>query len=85
MVNFIKIPLRNGSLSHSHAQAVRPAVRGFTQQQNRLQGRLIPFEIIHHATGGIICGYRHWRGHSGRVVTLSPSTSEAGVRSPSWP
>ena len=27
---------------------------------------------------------RH-RGHGGRVVTLSPPTSEAGVRSPSWP
>ena len=25
------------------------------------------------------------RGHGGRVVTLSPPTSEAGVRSPSWP
>ena len=24
-------------------------------------------------------------GHGGRVVTLSPPTSEAGVRSPSWP
>ena len=23
--------------------------------------------------------------HGGRVVTLSPPTSEAGVRSPSWP
>ena len=26
-----------------------------------------------------------WRGHGGRVVTLSPPTSAAGVRSPSWP
>ena len=27
-----------------------------------------------------------WRwGHRGRVVTLSPPTSAAGVRSPSWP
>ena len=26
-----------------------------------------------------------YRGHGGRVVTLSPPTSEAGVRSPSWP
>ena len=25
------------------------------------------------------------RGHGGRVVTLSPPTSAAGVRSPSWP
>ena len=25
------------------------------------------------------------RGHGGRVVTLSPPTSVAGVRSPSWP
>ena len=25
------------------------------------------------------------RGHSGRVVTLSPPTSAAGVRSLSWP
>ena len=25
------------------------------------------------------------RGNGGRVVTLSPPTSEAGVRSPSWP
>ena len=25
------------------------------------------------------------RGHGGRVITLSPPTSEAGVRSPSWP
>ena len=25
------------------------------------------------------------RGHGGRVVTLSPPTSEAEVRSPSWP
>ena len=25
------------------------------------------------------------RGHSGRVVTLSPPTSEAGVRFPAWP
>ena len=25
------------------------------------------------------------RGHGGRVVTLSPPTSEAGVRSPAWP
>ena len=25
------------------------------------------------------------RGHGGRVVTLSPPTSEAGVQSPSWP
>ena len=25
------------------------------------------------------------QGHGGRVVTLSPPTSEAGVRSPSWP
>ena len=24
-------------------------------------------------------------GHGGRVVTLSPPTSAAGVRSPSWP
>ena len=24
-------------------------------------------------------------GHVGRVVTLSPPTSAAGVRSPSWP
>ena len=24
-------------------------------------------------------------GHGGRVVTLSPPTSEAGVRSPAWP
>ena len=29
-----------------------------------------------------LCPYR---GHSGRVVTLSPPTSEAGVRSPSSP
>ena len=28
---------------------------------------------------------RDIRGHSGRVATLSPPTSEAGVRSPSWP
>ena len=27
----------------------------------------------------------HCRGHGGRVVTLSPPTSEAGVQSPSWP
>ena len=25
------------------------------------------------------------RGHGGRVVTVSPPTSAAGVRSPSWP
>ena len=25
------------------------------------------------------------RGHGGRVVALSPPTSEAGVRSPEWP
>ena len=25
------------------------------------------------------------RGHGGRVVTLSPPTSEAGVRFPAWP
>ena len=25
------------------------------------------------------------RGHGGRVLTLSPPTSAAGVRSPSWP
>ena len=25
------------------------------------------------------------RGHGGRVVTLSPPTSEAGVRTPAWP
>ena len=25
------------------------------------------------------------RGHGGRVVTLSPPTSEAGVRFPEWP
>ena len=25
------------------------------------------------------------RGHGGRVVTLSPPTSAAGVRSPTWP
>ena len=30
--------------------------------------------------GNISCG-----GHGGRVVTLSPPTSEAGVQSPSWP
>ena len=27
----------------------------------------------------------HGWGHGGRVVTLSPPTSEARVRSPSWP
>ena len=26
----------------------------------------------------------HPGGHGGRVVTLSPPTSEAGVRSPEW-
>ena len=25
-----------------------------------------------------------YRGHGGRVATLSPPTSEAGVRSPPW-
>ena len=25
------------------------------------------------------------RGHGGRVVTLSPPTSEAGVQFPAWP
>ena len=28
---------------------------------------------------------KSFRGHGGRVVTLSPPTSAAGVRSPSWP
>ena len=32
-----------------------------------------------------LCFIRGTRGHGGRVVTLSPLTSEAGVRSPSWP
>ena len=29
--------------------------------------------------------YDLWGGHGGRVVTLSPPTSVAGVRSLSWP
>ena len=29
--------------------------------------------------------YSHVGGHGGRVVTLSPPTSEAGVRFPTWP
>ena len=31
------------------------------------------------------CFFADKRGHSGRMVTLSPPTSEAGVQSPSWP
>ena len=31
------------------------------------------------------CSTSKCRGHGGRVVTLSPPTSEAGVRSPWWP
>ena len=32
-----------------------------------------------------VCIQNIFRGHGGRVVTLSPPTSEAGVRSPSRP
>ena len=31
------------------------------------------------------CFYILLRGHGGRVVTLSPPTSEAGVLFPAWP
>ena len=33
----------------------------------------------------IYCFYKLVKGHGGRVVTLSPPTSAAGVRSLSWP
>ena len=41
-----------------------------------------------HLGKDIIAGYyliNLIRDHSGRVVTLSPPTSEAGVRFPAWP
>ena len=39
-----------------------------------------------NVTDSIMIGLtKEKRGHGGRVVTLSPPTSEAGVRSPSWP
>ena len=48
-------------------QVVCPAVRGFTQWQNRLQERLnnIPPEILcfHHTTDSTIHSYRHWAKH----------------------
>ena len=36
-------------------------------------------------TGFMYCTSITRRGYGGRVVTLSPPTSEAGDRSPSWP
>ena len=37
-----------------------------------------------HGTLGVHCSSKG-RGHGGRVVTLLPPTSEAGVRFPAWP
>ena len=48
------------------------AVTGIEPRPQRWEARVLP--LCHR--GG---------GHSGRVVTLSPPTSEAGVRSPSRP
>ena len=40
---------------------------------------ILVINILHHFI--VVCE----RGHSDRVVTLSPPTSEAGVRFPAWP
>ena len=41
--------------------------------------------LIHLDSCGIEAHNNIYGGHGGRVVTLSPPTSAAGVRSPSWP
>ena len=38
---------------------------------------------VAHKPGTVVEGFAG--GHGGRVVTLLPPTSAAGVRSPSWP
>ena len=58
---------------------MNPRKRFYSTRASRVEGEVLEVpQFIPYV-------YKSMRGHGGRVVTLSPPTSEAGVRSPSRP